>query len=62
MTKIQLCHAFTHALVLLLVATLNINKGHLSNVAAVPWGIGYTVKPVLKDHPTGHKNVVCQDR
>ncbi len=22
----------------------------------------YTVEPVLKDHPTDHKNVVCQDR
>ncbi len=21
-----------------------------------------TVEPVLKDHPIGHKNVVCQDR
>ncbi len=24
--------------------------------------IPYTVEPVLKDHPIGHKNVVCQDR
>ncbi len=23
---------------------------------------GNTVEPVLKDHPIGHKNVVCQDR
>ena len=23
---------------------------------------GCTVKPVLKDHPTGHKNMVSQDR
>ncbi len=23
---------------------------------------GDTVEPVLKDHPIGHKNVVCQDR
>ncbi len=22
----------------------------------------YTIEPVLKDHPIGHKNVVCQDR
>ncbi len=22
----------------------------------------FTVEPVLKDHPIGHKNVVCQDR
>ena len=22
----------------------------------------YTVEPVLKDHPIGHRNVVCQDR
>ena len=22
----------------------------------------YTVEPALKDHPIGHKNVVCQDR
>ncbi len=29
---------------------------HFQSVAAS------RVEPVLKDHPTGHKNVVCQDR
>ncbi len=24
--------------------------------------VSYTVEPVFKDHPNGHKNVVCQDR
>ncbi len=31
----------------------------LSNLDGV---LSNTVEPVLKDHPIGHKNVVCQDR
>ncbi len=34
----------------------------LTTVDLVPQSNISTVKPVLKDHPIGHKNVVCQDR
>ncbi len=39
-------------------------KDHLTHVATISWqiGEGFTVEPVLKDHPIGHKNVICQER
>ena len=35
---------------------------HFPAAALLPTTIASTVKPVLKDNPIGHKNVVCQDR
>ncbi len=34
----------------------------ICHMAANIQGVFYTVQPVLKDHPMGHKNLVCEDR
>ncbi len=56
------CHCWMPFTVSYSVKSVLVDRSCRCTVSFTMRSVHGTVEPVLKDHPTGHKNVACQDK